>query len=799
MPVLISAEISIRRHNVKKLSPTLASFLACASILSSTALSEVPTMAIANSMKVANTVTPTYHVFQPGEVLILDGPFKHAEQKNIEYLKQLDMDRLLSGFRSEAGLEPKGKKYGGWESQGIAGHSLGHWLSGAAYAYAITKDKELLERINYVVDQLEECQNANGDGYLCAFPKGKEVFARVEKGDITSQGFDLNGSWVPWYTIHKQLAGLRDVYLLTPNKKSLQVALKNADWAMHITRNLDDALWQKMLACEHGGMNEVLADFYAITGEAKYKTLADKFYHKAILDPLAAQQNVLPGKHGNTQIPKLIGLSRLYELTGDERYKTAARYFWHTVIDTQSYANGGNTSNEYFGPPNTQNSRIGGNTSETCNTYNMLKLARHLFAWEPDMKLADFAERATFNHILASQNPDDGMVIYYALLGPASRKNFSTPHDSFWCCVGTGMENHVRYGDEIYFKNDETLVANLFIASKVNWAEKNATITQETKFPNQPKTAFTVNTTAPSQFTLRIRYPYWTQADAKVTINGEQTNLSAAPGNYLDVRRTWKDGDRVELELPMPLRAEGLPDAPQRKALFVGPILLGGEVPRDKTANPVLVAGDRKLDQILKPDGELMFETVNVGKPQEIELKPFYAINKGTYNVYWDFFTEEQWKQREADYRAEQERLKALEARTTDTFAIGEMQAERDHELVGERTRSGEHNNHKWRDAFDGGHFEFTMKVDPQQRNELVCTYWGSDGNGREFDILVDGKVIATQKLEGEKPDQLFDVAYPVPAELTQGKQSVRIRLQGKPGKVAGGLFGVRMVRADAK
>jgi DUF1680 family protein len=777
------------------LSLTLAAMLACSTLLGAarTAFAEIPTM------KIADAVKPTYQVFRPGEVILLEGPFKHAEAKNIAYLKQLDMDRMLSGFRSEAGVEPKGKKYGGWESQGVAGHCLGHWLSGAAYAYATTKDAELLERINYVVDQLEEAQNANGDGYLCAFDKGKEIFARVEKGDITSQGFDLNGGWVPWYTIHKTMAGLRDVALYTPNKKALDVGLKNADWAIHITRNLDDALWQKMLACEHGGMNEVLADFYAITGEQKYKALADKFYHKAVLDPLVAKQNVLPGRHGNTQIPKLIGLSRLYELTGEEKYKTAADFFWNTVIDTQSYANGGNTSNEHFGQPHTQNARIGGNTSETCNTYNMLKLTRHLYTWRPSMKLADYAERATFNHILASQNPDDGMVIYYALLGPASKKNFSTPYDSFWCCVGTGMENHVRYGDEIYFKNDSTLAVNLFIASTVSWAEKNVTITQETKFPEEPKTSFVVKTGSPSEFTLRVRYPYWTQTDAKLTINGKDAEISAEPGEYIDLKRTWKDGDRVELELPMPLRTESLPDAPNRKAIFTGPVLLGGAVPSDKAKNPVLVAGDRKIDQILKPDGELMFETVSVGRPGDIELKPFYAINKGNYNVYWDFFTDEQWKQREADYRAEQERVKALEARTTDTFDIGEMQPERDHELSSERSRSGEHNGHKWRDAFDGGHFEFTMKVDPQTPNELVCSYWGSDGGGREFDILIDGKVIATQKLENDKPDQLFDVTYPIPAELTKDKETVRVRLQGHPGRIAGGLFGVRVVRSASK
>ena len=503
----------------------------------------------ATRFKIADSIKPTYQVFEPGEVTILDGPFKVAHDASAKYLRSLELDRLLAGFRKVAGLPKKADVYGGWEARGVAGHSLGHYMSAIAYEYAESGDKEWLKRANYIVDELAACQAENGKnttpgigkGFLVAFDDGKKIFTEIAQRDIRTQGFDLNGGWVPWYTIHKQLAGLRDIYLYTGNQKALDVACAQADWAIDLTKDFNDADWQKMLMAEHGGMNEVLADLYAITGEKKYDDLARHFYQKAVLDPLADGNDILPGRHANTNIPKLIGLARLYELDGDARFKSAADYFWNRVVDTQLYANGGNSFNEHFQDPNTQGAHLEGSTSETCNSYNMLKLTRHLFALKPDMKLADFAERATFNHILASIDPSNGQVFYYARMAQGATNEYSTPHDSFWCCVGTGMENHTRYGDEIYFKDDASLTVNLFIASEVKWAEKNVVVRQETKFPDDASTAFVVKTARPTEFTLRVRYPGWATQDAAFKLNGKPLD-TASPASRTATSRSTASG-----------------------------------------------------------------------------------------------------------------------------------------------------------------------------------------------------------------------------------------------------------------
>jgi len=749
---------------------------------------------------VQDQIRHVVRTFAPGEVTILEGPFKLAEQADLKYLLSLDPNRFLSGFRSEAGLEPKAKKYGGWESQGVAGQTLGHWLTACALMHKVTGEPKLIERLSYAVDELAECQRASGDGALIAYPDGKKIFREIAAGDVRSQGFDLNGGWVPWYTNHKVLAGLIDAYRYAGNGKALGVATGFADWAIDVTKNLTPAQWQTMLSAEHGGMNEVLAELYAITGEKKYLELARKFHHDMVLIPLAEGRDVLPGLHANTQIPKLIGLARLYELDGDESDRRAATFFWNTVVDTQTFANGGNSTGEHFGKPHALGDRLKGDTAETCNTYNMLKLTRHLFTWETDpaaqMKLADYAERATFNHILASVHPKTGMVVYYCRVGQGSKKDFSTPFDSFWCCVGTGMENHARYADAIYFKSGDTLTVNQFIASEVTWAEKGATVRQETKFPDEPKTSFVIKSDQAAAFTLRLRYPNWAMADAKITVNGESANVHGKPGSYIELKRTWKSGDRVELALPMGLRTEALPDVATRQAIFVGPILLAGQVSAKSTEHPVIVDDGKPVEAWLKPNqGELMFATASdVSRPEAIELKPFFRVTEGHYSVYFDRFNAHQWEARQAEHRAEQERLADLEARTIDEVEIGAMQPERDHELTSEKSTVGEHAGRKWRHADSGGFFEFTMKVDPQGPNDLVLTYWGED-TGRDFDVLVDGQKLATVNLKAEHPDAFFDVTYPLDPAWTSGKASVRVRLRPHEKKTAGGLYGARIVR----
>ncbi len=729
-------------------------------------------------------------------VRLLDGPFKSATARDAGYLLRLEPDRLLAWFRKEAGLEPKGDVYGGWESRGVAGHSLGHYLSACAMMYASTGDTRLRDRVTYVVDELAACQKANGNGYVAAIPNGKEIFKQVAAGDIRSQGFDLNGGWVPWYTMHKVFAGLLDANRYSASDRALAVATGLADWAVVTLANLDDAQFQRMLACEHGGMNESLAELYARTGNEKYLALSRRFHHRAVLDPLSRGEDRLDGLHANTQIPKLIGLARRYELTGDESDKRTAEFFWDRVVHHHSYVIGGNSDGEHFGPPDKLNRRLSQNSCEVCNTYNMLKLTRHLFAWHPTSEFADFYERALYNHILASQNPTSGMVCYYVPLGPGAEKAYSTPFDSFWCCVGSGMENHAKYGDSIYFHDDAGVWVNLFVASELTWKERGLTLRQETTFPEAGTTTLSVTAERPTDLALRIRRPAWAGDGFEIKVNGKAQKVAAADG-YAVVSRTWKTGDRVEVTLPMALRLESMPDEPKRVAVMYGPLVMAGDLGATATIKPALVTGGRPVADWIKPvPGQpATFRTTSAGRPGDVTLRPFYRTHDVKYSVYWDLFTPAEWSRREADYRAEEERIRKLEAATLDVAQPGEMQPERDHEMRGERTEAGDGPGKKWRHALDGGWFSFDMKVSPDAPVSLVCTFWGSDAGNRTFDILIDGVKVGTKTLAREHPEEFFDETYAIPAELTRGKSRVTVRFQPHPGNIAGGVFGLRIIK----
>lgn len=738
--------------------------------------------------------------FDLGNVRLLRGPFREAMERDAAYLLKLEPDRLLAGFREDAGLPPRAPRYGAWETQGVAGHTLGHYLSAGAKMFAATGDGRFKERTVYIVTELVACQEANGDGYVAAIPNGKRIFAEVARGDIRSQGFDLNGCWVPWYTMHKLLAGLRDTYLYTGNAQALVVYRKLGDWALKTTGELNHDQLQQMLRCEQGGMTETAADLYALTGEKKYLELAGRFNHRAVLDPLIAGEDRLNGLHANTQFPKIIGAARQYELTGNDDFRRASVFFWETVTRHHSYATGGNSDSEHFGPPDQLSERLSPSTTESCNTYNMLKLTRHIFEWTASPECADYYERALFNHILASQDPKTGCVTYYLSLQSGGEKVYQDPFDAFTCCVGTGMENHAQYGEAIYFHDASGIYVNLFVASEVDWPEKGITLRQDTRFPEEDTARLTFHCSKPTEFTLYVRHPGWAVDGMSVAVNGEAAQHSGTSGAFLPLRGTWRDGDIVEMRLPMRLHIEAMPDNPKRAALLYGPIVLAGALgssPEPATV-PVLITGDRPIEEWLKPamGHALTFETQSVGRPRDVQVIPFYRMHHQRHVVYWDFFTKAEWEAREAAYRAEQERRRELEARTVDFVQPGEMQPERAHDFDGENTRCGSHQDRKWRDAAEGGRFAFTLKVAPDAPMQLVCTYWGSDTGGREFDILLDGLKVATQVLDNPKPNAFIDITYDIPPELTRGKDHVRVTFQAHPGKMAGGVFGCRMVRA---
>ncbi len=730
-------------------------------------------------------------------VRLLDGPFKHAQDLDAAYLLRLEPDRLLARFRAEAGLPEKAKPYGGWEGMDICGHSLGHYLSACALMFAATGDDRFRARVDAIVAELAAVQAAFGDGYVAAVPDGRRLFADVAAGRIETANFKLNGCWVPWYNIHKTMAGLLDARRWCGSAKAEAVFLGLAGWTERLLARLTDDQVQRMLACEHGGMNEVLAEAYALTGDARYREAAARFNHRAVLDPLARGEDCLPRLHGNTQIPKLIGAARQHELTGDPALGAAAACFWTVVTRDHSYAIGGHGDHEYFGQPRRLDDRLSTNTAEVCNTYNMLKLTRHLFGWSPDAAYADFAERALFNHILASQHPETGMLCYFLPLKPGHHKTYCDPYDSFWCCVGTGMENHARYGESVYFVDDGGLWVNLFIASEAAWRERGVVLRQETRFPDGETTRLSIVRGGPVRFALRVRHPAWTET-LFLRLNGEAVAASSRPSGYAVVDREWRAGDSLEVRLPMRLRLEGLPDNPGRAAVCFGPLVLAGESePLAAAEAPVLVPGDRSVDAWIRPvAGEPgVFRTDGVGRPKDVTLRPLFRVQDRPYTVYWDLFTEAAWEARKVGYRAEQARLREREARTVDVMRLGEMQPERDHGFQGERSIVTHHDERPCRDAREGGWFSFAVKVLPDCPVALAVTYWGSDERDREFDLLVDGTRIATQRLERERPGAFFAVEYPIPVELTRGKPRAHVTFQAHAGKTAGRVFEVRVVK----
>ena len=755
-------------------------------------------------MLAPNKVTAKVYPFALSDVRLLAGPFKHAQDLDAAYLLRLEPDRLLSRFRTNAGLKPKAAIYGGWESQGVSGHTLGHYLSACSLMYASTGDARYNERVRYIVGELDACQKAGGDGFLGAMPNGREIFAKVAVGDISSAGFDLNGGWVPWYNEHKTFAGLIDAYVYTGNEESKRVLVRLADWACKTTKVLSGEQWQKMLACEQGGMNDALAGVYALTGDPKYLELSRKFYHKAVLDPLANREDHLTGLHANTQIPKVIGAARLYELTGEDKYHTIASFFWDVVTKERSYVIGGNSDGEHFPPKEEMSKHIGPATTETCNTYNMLKLTRHLFSWNPLPEYADYYERALYNHILASQNPDDGMMCYYVPLKTGVPKAFSTPFDSFWCCTGTGMENHAKYGDSIYFRSAANdLYVNLFIASELRWADKGVTVRQNTDYPAKPSTRLAFTCRKPTELVLHLRRPLWAMKAYTVTVNGVRQSIRSKPGSYVTMRRTWKSGDVIEVSMPMTIRAEPMKDDVRKVALLYGPVVLAADVD-PAGPPPVIVADENGAISAIKPvPGKPLTFTASgrvfrvAGAPPEksLTLRPFYAVFKSPAIVYWDTFSEAAWNAKQTEYLAEQARLRDIEVRTTDSVQVGEMQSERDHRFDGLNTATGEFMGRKWRHATDGGWFLFELKIDPKVPMDLVCTYWGSERGNREFDLMVNSSSVASEVLDNNKAGVFYDKTYQLPSEITKGRESLYIRFQAHPGKIAGGLYGCRAVR----
>ncbi len=756
-------------------------------------------------------------------VRLLGGPLKNAQDLDAKYLLELQPDRMMAFLRKAAGLTPKAEGYGGWDGPGrqLTGHIAGHYLSAVSLMWAAAGDVRFKERADYLVRELKEVQDKQGDGYIGALAdregvSGKTRFEDLARGIIRSGGFDLNGLWSPWYVEHKIFAGLRDAYRYTGNQTALEVEVKFAGWAEHILANLNNQQIQQMLNTEFGGMNEVAADLYADTGDKRWLALSEKFYHHAIIDQLAAGNDILGGKHGNTLVPKLIGHLALYIYTGNETDGRAARFFWDEVALHHSFATGGHGKNEYFGPPDKLNDMVDGRTAETCNVYNMLKMTRTLFSIQPDVRYADFHERALFNHILGSMDPEDGRTCYMVPVGRGVQHEYQNMLRDFTCCVGSGMESHALHGDGIYYESGDRLWINLYVPSTAEWAAAGIKLEMDTGFPEGQSADLKITAKSPRKFTLALRRPYWAGSGFRVSVNGRPV-ASTAKAGYVEIDRTWKTGDAVRCELPKSLRVEPLPDNARRVALMWGPLALAGDLgpeiqrsqrrtaqggaPAGPPPVPVFLAAEQPVDKWLKPvtgkPGD--FRTAGVGRDQDVDLVPFYRLHRRRYAIYWDIFTPQEWQKEAEQHAAEQEKQKKLEAATVAFAQPGQMQAERDFNQQGEDSSPDQLQGRYGRRAAKW--FSFDLPVEAGHPMRLVVTYTNDEPQKRSFDVLVEGQKVGEQTMERRSPEidvRFFDVAYDIPADLVNGKQRVTVRFQATGGNATGAVLGLRMVRADA-
>jgi uncharacterized protein len=672
--------------------------------------------------------------------------------------------------------------------------------------YAVTGDRRFLDRVTTMLDGLEACQKAHGNGYLLATRNGRRLFSEIERGDIRFEGgWLLNGEAEPYYALEKLFSGLRDSYRVAGVRKGLIIAVALGDWLdRHMAHIGDDAL-QRIMACEFGGMNWVLADLYADTGDPRYLALSRRWHHKAILDPLARGEDILPGKHANTQFPKISGLAARYPYTGDPFDRITAEFFWDRVAHHHSYVTGDNSLAEHFGPPDRLDNRLGENTTETCNAWNMLRLTSLLFSLEPRADLGDFAERVLWNHVLPAQNPEDGRVCYFLPLASGHDKPYESLYDRFACCTCSGLDSYARHADGIYYKASDTLFVNQFIASELRW-RAGVSVRLETKFPDEDTVRLSFSSATPKRFKLALRCPRWNSDGMSLKLDGEALPVAGQPGNYVVLDRTWKTGDAVEVTLPLTVRLETMPDNPRRVAFFKGPVLLagdlgpaGGETGPDDV--PVLVTPDRPQPSLVRPvaGAPSSYRLGGIGRPHDVDLLPFFLLHGRRYAVYWDVMTPQQWSAIEADRAAKKARQKAIDDRTIDRVEIGVAASETAHQLKSERSHAGrgaygKFMETRWRDAPDGW-FSYELRVASEGPAELLCTFWGKERGARVFDILIDGRRAATLSLDGNHPEAFYDQVVAIPRALLQGKERVTVRFQAHPGNNVGGLFGLRVMK----
>lgn len=765
--------------------------------------------------------------FPLGDITLLDGPLKHARDLNVQVLLKYDCDRMLAPYRKEAGLQPRKPSYPNWD--GLDGHVGGHYLSALAIN-AATGNEECRKRMEYMISELQLVLDANNQrpeawchNYIGGVPNSAKMWTAFSKGDFGP----YFGTWAPFYNIHKMYAGLRDAWLYCGNEQAKYLFLKFCDWAVDITRDLSDEQMEKMLGNEHGGMNEVLADAYAITGEQKYLDCARRFSHRMLLVPLENGKDCLDNMHANTQIPKVIGYQRIAELAHDVQYHNASEYFWEIVTRQRSLAFGGNSRREHF--PTKENcidyiNDIDG--PESCNTYNMLKLTEDLNRVKPDGMYGDFYETAMFNHILSAQHPQHGGYVYFTSARPRHYRNYSAPNEAMWCCVGTGMEDHGKYGQFVWTHDkgvkaeDDALYVNLFVASELNWKDRKMVIRQQTAFP-YAETSVVEVAKGKGTFILKVRKPSWCE---NFTVKGVGFDADSYEENgFVCMKRKWKKGDQVKISMPMHAYIKPMINVPQYVAIMYGPILLGMKTGTEDMRSLIAddsrfgqYAGGKKLaldeapillpkhlDDIAKnlkpvPGKPLHFKlATHMENTIDGELQPFFEIHDSRYMMYWLALGENDYKAYMQKLADEEKARQALEARTVDKVNPGEQQPETDHRMETDDSNKGNTEGIFFRDAKDGHYFSYLMQTKGETNLSLQLKFWGQDEwRTSEFDIYVNDKLLCSVNNSHRwRTTQFKTVDYAIPSEFVKGKKEIRVKFVAHKGKQVGQIYGVRLVK----
>lgn len=762
------------------------------------------------------------NTFPLSSVHLLESPFKKAQETDLKYMMVLDPDKLLAPFLIEAGIDTTAKGYGNWEGTGLNGHIGGHYLSALSNMYAATGNEEVGNRLSYMIDKLEACQRNNGDGYVGGIPGGKAMWQDIANGKIDAGSFSLNGKWVPLYNIHKLFAGLIDAYSIAGNSKAKLMLVRLSDWFIKLTAGLTDEQIQRMLRSEHGGMNEAFADVASITGENKYFEMARRLSHQRILFPLLHSKDSLTGMHANTQIPKVIGFMRIANMGTDTNWARASDFFWRTVVEHRSVSIGGNSVREHFHPAENFSSMIESKEGpETCNSYNMLKLSKQLFLWKPSAEYINYYEKTLYNHILSSQHPRGGFV-YFTPMRPRHYRVYSQPELSFWCCVGSGMENHGKYGELIYAHDDKNIYVNLFIASKLEWKEKGIRLVQNTKFPSEEMSTLKLTLQKPTKFALYIRYPAWVkQGEMKIRLNNREIRPSANANSYAVLDRIWKTGDVVSFTLPMHTDVEYLPDGRPWVSFLYGPLVLAAAT--DSSGLVGLRADDSRMGHIANGPSYPMDEApliltsqANIasglekikGKPlafrapnlihpasyKNLELVPFYKIHDARYMIYWQVTDNKGLEKLKKELKEKEKSKLALEALTLDQLAPGEQQPESDHGFKGEKTESGSFNDRSWRNAT--GWFSYNLKNKNNAGKTLRITYFGKERSAA-FDIYLNDKLFKTVTLDGSGDENFFDVDYDIPEDMRNSlkDQLVSFKFSARSGSQTARIFYLRLLQ----